>query len=183
MALGDSLTGPVGAQTAYDWFSIANHKVGTPLSLLAEAGTAGQQTGQMLARVNTDVVALSPNYCTVLGGTNDVGAGVAAATTQANLASIYDALAAAGIGIIAFTIPPRTSLDPGEDVNLRTVNAWLRNNIGTWPNARLCDWSAALSENADEADPVDAYFSDGVHWSASGATAAAAVLAPILGSI
>lgn len=151
-------------------------------SAATNAGVAGNTTAQMLARVAADVTALAPRYVSVLGGTNDVGNDVSAATTIANLTAIYNAIVAAGGKFVACTIPPRmgvdavTPLTAAEVVLLKTVNAWIRVNYSTWAGARLCDWTWALSNGTDESSPLAANFSDNVHPNATGA----AIMAPIM---
>lgn len=176
---GDSITLNQSWWTAMDdatgnRFSVSP-VIASPLSG-TNAGVAGNTTAQMLTRVATDVVALAPRYVSVLGGTNDVGAAVGAATTIANLAAIYDALVAGGAKFVACTIPPRTGLASDQALNLRTVNAWIRTHYANWAGARLCDWAWTLSDGTDESSPLADNFLDGVHPNAAGA----ALMAPLM---
>jgi lysophospholipase L1-like esterase len=179
VVLGDSLTVPIGDpdNTAQDWFATANADAN--LQLIANAGIGGETTEQILARVDDDVLAQSPQVTTVLAGTNDVFMGVDAATIQNNLSMIYDKLAFTNVGIIAFTIPPMLVQDEVKAQTLRDVNAWMRANVeSNWPGAKLVDWSEALSWEGDEALPNPAYVVDGIHFSEQGADAAGDAAAP-----
>ena len=53
-------------------------------------GISGQITGQMLARMQADVVALKPRAMLVLAGTNDIARGVPLSAIQNNLTMIAD---------------------------------------------------------------------------------------------
>jgi lysophospholipase L1-like esterase len=171
--LGDSLTAPVGdaQQADADWLAHADPD--KRFELVANAGIPGQRSDEILARVDSDVIARSPAWCTVLAGTNDVSQDVDAMTIIANLMRIYDALEQAGIGIIAITIPPKVMLSPTQADNQRAVNAWMREHVeADWPGAVLADWSGELSQDGDEVEPVAEYFHDGTHFSATGAQVA-----------
>jgi lysophospholipase L1-like esterase len=179
VVLGDSITAPIGDpdNTAQDWFATANEDAN--LELIGNAGVGGETTDQILARVDKDVLERAPQFATVLAGTNDVYGGVDAVTITANLSLIYDKLTFTDIGIIAFTIPPMLLEDEVKAQTLRDVNAWMRATVESkWPNAKLVDWSEALSINGDEALPNPAYVVDGIHFSAEGATAAGEAAAP-----
>lgn len=184
VVLGDSLTAPVGdpANAAQDWFATANAEAN--MQLIANAGIGGETTEQLLARVDTDVLAQAPQFATVLGGTNDVFKGVDAATITTNLSLIYDKLAFTNVGIIAFTVPPILIQDEVKAQTLRDVNAWMRATVeSNWPNAKLVDWSEALSWDGDEALPNPSFVVDGIHFSEAGAKAAGEAAAPTFEAI
>ncbi len=184
VVLGDSLTAPIGDpnNTAQDWFATANEDAN--LQLIGNAGVGGETTEQILSRVDRDVLALAPEWTTVLAGTNDVFQGIDAATIEANLSLIYDKLAFTNVGIIAFTIPPLFLQDEVKAQTLRDVNAWLRDNVvSKWPNTQLVDWSDELSWEGDEALPNPSYFGDGVHFTEEGAVVAGEAAAPTFEAI
>lgn len=168
-----------------NWLAMANASAGYPASFIRNAGVSGNTTAQMAARVTADVVAYNPKVCLVLGGTNDAAAGTGSAVTIANLISIFDALVGAGIRPVACTVPPRTGISaPEERETISGTNTWLRDNFQSlYPTGKLCDWFSVLSEDGNVDNPVDAYFSDGIHFNAAGAAAAAAVLAVVLAAL
>lgn len=181
MLLGDSITAGSGGDTG--WHVQANGRAGFPLRFISNAGVGGDRTDQMLARIDTDVIDLLPDVCIVLGGTNDVGQGVSAATIQGYLSDIYDALEAEGIAIVACTIPPRGDLDAGEDTTLLAVNDWIEANYSNWSNAYLCDWNDEMTLSGAEGVDYDPdLFSDHVHPNAAGHKVMGSVLGPVLAS-
>lgn len=150
-----------------------------PAYMARNSGIAGQTAQQIAARVQTDVVAYHPDWCTVLAGTNNAYDADPSATITA-LTSTYDQLQAARIGIIACTIPPRlyTQGDPAVST---AVNAWIRSHYTNWSKSRLCDWNPSLRTSGGtemQYDPT--YFSDGVHPNSAGADVMASVLRPVL---
>ena len=173
--MGDSISTP----KYNDWWTQATTTAGRTVSVLSQLAVGGERTDQVLARI-PNALTYNPTWISVLAGTNDVGQDIATATITANLTSIYDQITAAGVGLIIYTVPPRGDGSGTQGQTLRDVNAWLRANHTTWPDALFVDWSNALSENANEADPIDAYFEDSVHPNATGRTAMADVLAPVL---
>lgn len=178
MLLGDSLS----TATYNDWWTQATTSAGRTVSVLTTSAVGGERADQILARVRPDVIDHNPTWVSVLAGTNDVGQSVSAATIEANLSDIYDACTAYGAKLIVYTIPPRTTSGEPMAQILRDVNAWIRANYSSWSGALLCDWSDALSENDDEADPIDSYFVDGVHPNSTGRAVMAGVLDDVLAS-
>lgn len=68
------------------------------------AGVSGNETGQMLARFQSDALDQHPGVLVLLGGTNDIRHLDSADTT--NLFAMADRAKAAGIRVIVGTIPP-----------------------------------------------------------------------------
>lgn len=183
VVLGDSLTAPIGRPDRDDdWWRWADPD--RRFEVIANAGVPGERTDQILARVERDVIVRGPRWCTVLAGTNDVALNVDAATIIANLTSIYDALTSAGIGVIAFTLPPLVMMDPSKVAAHQEVNAWLREHVTTdWPGSVLVDWAAELSTTGDGTGPRPEYFRDGVHFSPAGAEAAGRLAKAVLDDV
>lgn len=173
--MGDSIS----ADPYNDWWTQATATAGRTVSVLTELAVGGERTDQLLARI-PNALTYHPTWISALIGSNDVGQDVAVATITANLTSIYDQVTDAGVGLVIYTLPPRGDGTGTQAQALKDVNAWLRTNHTTWPDALFVDWSDALSENANEADPIDAYFDDLVHPNATGRTVMAGVLAPVL---
>jgi lysophospholipase L1-like esterase len=154
----------------------AQSLTGHRLRSLGNMAQAGQTTAQILARVDA-TLALEPGAVHLLAGTNDVGLDVAAATTQANLAAYYDACAAAGVRVIAGTIPPNDGWTSGQRQAQTETNAWLRDQVATRRGWVLVDYAAAVTD-PDTGGYVPGYAqSDGTHPSQPGAQAMGRVLA------
>lgn len=183
VALGDSLTHPVGTGGDADWLGWADPD--GRFELIGNAGVPGERSDEILARVGQDVVARHPAWVTVLAGTNDISQDVRAEPIIFSLTRIYDALDAAGIRFVAITIPPLVMMSPERVATHEAVNAWMRERVeADWPGVGvLGDWSAALSTNGDGISPAPGFFPDGVHFSAAGAQAAGTALAPLFARI
>ncbi|MBF0472596.1 MAG: hypothetical protein HQK91_12415 [Nitrospirae bacterium] len=117
VAFGDSLT--VGYQSP----TMENpYYLETPyIDFLAEKtenkfnfimkGISGEMTEEMLRRFDEDVISFKPNYVIILGGTNDIGWGIAIDETADNLFAMYDLAIKANIIPIAVTIPSIRGFD------------------------------------------------------------------------
>jgi lysophospholipase L1-like esterase len=99
-------------------------------------GISGQITGQMLGRMQADVIALRPAAVVVLAGTNDIARGVSPETIQNNLTMIATLAEAAKIKVVLASILPvhdynkdqnraweRTSRRPPETI--KALNQWI----------------------------------------------------------
>lgn len=150
------LGSPANQALAASWFNVACQKSLGTMRYVINAGVSGNTTTQMLARIQTDVIAYAPQWCIVMGGTND--SGTTEATTRSNLAAIYTALLAAGIMPIACTIPPRT--DSGSAVV--RINPWIR-AYATKNRLPLLDFHALLTDNGANAYKSGYDYGDGVH--------------------
>lgn len=78
ITLGDSRTAAGSDSTSYKdrgWFQWLNILLGQRLELLYNAGVSGDTTSQMLARVNSDVLAYNPGWVFHYGFINDIQAG------------------------------------------------------------------------------------------------------------
>lgn len=150
------------------------------LKSLKNAGGSGERTDQMLARLATDVITYSPDWCIVQGGGNDVTQGKTAAQIEASLTSIYAQLLAAGIRVVACTITPTINADTAsEKAVLYAVNAWIRSYARANRGIVLCDWFNAIAD-ATTGNPATGMTSDGVHPSPIGALRMGRVLATAL---
>jgi lysophospholipase L1-like esterase len=171
--LGDSITLANDAEwrnVAY--FGWANALAGTPFQVSVFSGVGGNTTGQMLARVANDIVAQSPSWCCVMGGTNDISGGVVTLPTmQSNLSGICDALHAAGIRIILCTITPSTSYNTADEKQLwHDINGWIRTYAAAHSSyITLADVGELYADPGNDGQPLAGYTHDGVHPNALGA--------------
>lgn len=194
VALGDSITAQSssGAGTSdtassgnYRWHATgylgwAQTLLRHRFALLKNAGVSGQRSDQILARVQTDVVELNPAWCIVLAGTNDILQSISHATLIANLGAIYDALRAAGIRVVACTIPPvNSATTTAQREALYGANDFIRDYARTHPDVVVVDWHAAVADPATGAWITNAS-GDGVHPSAFGAFRMGQVMANAL---
>ncbi len=100
-------------------------------------GISGQITGQMLGRLQADVIDLQPRVMVFLGGTNDLARGVSLSAIQDNIGMIADLAAANGIRPVLAALLPvsdhhqetnprfrRTVGRPPQDI--LDLNAWIK---------------------------------------------------------
>ena len=81
-------------------------------------GISGQITGQMLGRMESDVIKLQPSLILVLAGTNDIARGVSIATIESNLSAIADLADFHQIKVILASVLP-VRLSQGRESELR----------------------------------------------------------------
>jgi len=104
-------------------------------------GISGQITGQMLGRMESDVIRLQPAAVVVLAGTNDIARGVPLGTIEDNLTMIADLADAYKIKTILASVLPVS--DYHKDVNpnyemtrprppasIRALNDWIKTFCG-----------------------------------------------------
>lgn len=162
VALGDSLTSGYG-DSGPSWPSRLDTQ-DPYLRLLHNAGVPGDLTSGMRSRLSSDVVAYKPDVVFVMGGTNDIGHYVSAATTIANLRAIIVAAKAKGITVVLMTIPPDSY--PAWAGQINSLNSQIVHLANSYVLA-VVDVHAALSTS--DGVYVDKYTVDGVHFSALGA--------------
>mgnify|MGYP000946428742 FL=1 len=146
-------------------------------------GASGENSTQVAARV-ASVVAAAPEWCVVHCGTNDLYVGpVAYEMTIANLTTIYSALLAAGIRVVAMPIIPRAkdaasgSLPTAQRQQLHRINNWIRRTAALTPGIVLADPSLNIVDHSvTNGDPIGAltaaataYTVDGLHPAPRGA--------------
>jgi acyl-CoA thioesterase-1 len=178
VALGDSLT--VGFQS-YDLFGdmrksapytdylvdyITRDFASDSLSIeIVNKGIVGELTEQMLARFDSDVIGLSPGVVIILGGSNDLGWGLAPRQIFLNLNKMYKLSLENRIAPVACTVPSIRGYDEGippRKVLNRLVQEHCR-EIGI----RCVDvFSATIEESTSRV--ASQYSSDGLHLSSEG---------------
>lgn len=191
VAFGDSITAncnqigstSVIGSNSMSWIESANAQAGSPMVLLANLGVSGNTTTQMLARVST-VVAYSPRFCLVLGGQNDSLSSTGTVTTSYNnLVSIYQALMAAGIYVIAVSVLPDSQGVTDQSKAKLRLNALL---LQYWRGRRGGEFVDLYRTVNDPLQPggnaigsPDFALADGIHPSVNGAWKMGTALAPV----
>lgn len=144
IVLGDSIDAGADLDDYYSAGSVFSDLCilsGQKVKWLRNSGNPGDTTAAVLARVYTEAINLSPGIVIIGGGvTNDHGAGVAEATTRANLSAMVDALRTAGITVAARTTTPVDVVGSGAYSTLATRRAAVQRH-----NAWLQAWCAARS--------------------------------------
>jgi lysophospholipase L1-like esterase len=155
VALGDSTTagtpgfkspleappsGEGDVESQYAWWLQRTH----PDWHVLNRGVNGERSDQIRARFERDVLGVRPAAVVIIAGVNDVYQGLAAATVQAELESMYAAAAAARIPAVAGTIIPFNTATPDQNERMRAVNDWIRDYTASHPVMTFCDTRAAV---------------------------------------
>lgn len=172
---------------AFGAFSWANVRLGHRLTLVKNAGVAGQRSDHIAARL-TDVTGLAvvPDWCIVADWfTNDVLTDTnTAAQIKAQGELIVSGLLAAGLKVVLCTGNPTAGFTTsGRKATVSQVNAWVRAQA-TRPGVVVCDAAPLMAQPADGL-PRTNMLRDGTHHSGLGGYTAgkalAAALAPFVG--
>ena len=116
-----------------------------------DKGISGQNTTQMLARFQKDVIDLEPQVVVIMGGTNDLAQGVSKEEIVSNIYQMAEMASAAGIKVVLCTVTPNNDtysrLDPkNKGPHIIELNGMLKDltNKGfTW-----CDyWSSLVADD------------------------------------
>ena len=171
VALGDSLT----AWPSGNPWPVRLDALDSRLHLVNNAGVPGDETADMLARMNSDVYAYKPSVLFVLAGTNDLGHDVSPATTIANLRAIIVGAKAHKATVVLILIPPDSYT--GMASRIDSLNAQIT-SLGNAYKLVVVDIHTPLST------PTGVYQSkfttDGLHFSTLGAqTVANAIYARV----
>lgn len=143
--LGDSIT---------DGWELNQYFVSKPY---LNRGISGQITGQMLGRLQADVIDLDPRVMVLLGGTNDLARGVDLAAIRNNIQMIADLAAANGIQPILASILPVSDYHADKDPrfrrtpdrspdDIRSLNDWMR-GFAQNRGYRYLDYFAAMVDD------------------------------------
>ncbi|HYL36441.1 MAG TPA: GDSL-type esterase/lipase family protein [Bryobacteraceae bacterium] len=139
-------------------------------------GIGGQITGQMLGRMESDVIRLQPAAIVVLGGTNDIARGVPINAIEDNLAMIADLAAFYKIRVVLASLLPISDYHKDADPNyertrtrppstIRTLNDWIKGLCGK-RNLIYLDYYSQVVDSSGflKADLSD----DGLHPNSAG---------------
>ena len=147
---GDSITFNGGrsdySPTIYNgngFWGWAQFLLGHALITLANLGVTGQQTAQMVARIN-DVLNYRPGWVHILAGTNDVNHDIPYGQIVQNLDYMLGVMEGQGVRAVLGTIPPNNSLTATQRLVLNQVNAWIRTQGKARGNVIVVDYYAAL---------------------------------------
>lgn len=121
ITIGDSALSPHsrGTRDPYAWASMFNPKI----MYARNAGISTQGSADLLARIQSDVIAYSPDVVIINVGTNDAGNSVALSTYAANVKAIIAAIKASGARCVLSTVIPSANTTRQQYID--TYNAWL----------------------------------------------------------
>jgi lysophospholipase L1-like esterase len=138
-----------GAVCGRGWYNWAEAFSGLRFTLVRNAGVSGNTSAQMLARLQTDVLAYDSDWVWIGGPVNDISGDVASATTIANMTSILTAILATGRRVVLLTCAPSTSYSTtGRKQALSDVNRWMRSLPSTTRGVVVVDAQRVLVDPA-----------------------------------
>lgn len=177
LTMGDSLTnaGLYQARIVYDQTTIWG---------FINKGVSGENTTQMLARFNTDIVAnsIAGEYCVIFGGINDLAQGTAAITIKSNLAAMYALAKGAGLKVIAITTSPwkgNAYWDITKQVQQDILNAWILANTNNVDYK--IDIYSLLVDPSVAYTLLPSYDADHLHWTTAGYNAVGDLISSSVG--
>lgn len=149
-----------------------------------DAGISGNETSQMLARFDTDVMAYHPDVVVILGGVNDIkNSGVDPATIASNIFAMVQKAESAGAKVIVGTVlsigiayAPQTFLDQA-DPQIDALNKLLVAGASAY-GYTIVDYHPAML--AADGTANGALLIDGLHPNDAGYAVMWKVLKPLL---
>lgn len=161
-----------------------------------DKGISGQNTTQMRARFQKDVIALNPKAFVIMGGTNDIAQGTSDDDIFDNVAYMASEAKTAGIKVVICSITPNNR-DYGSTVGWKSVHIEALNSrykaLCESEGYTYCDyWSSLVARNSDEAaisTDIDHGLKDGyklyddLHPGPAAYTVMEGIIKPILDSI
>lgn len=163
----DSVTKSINSRGAFQW---ANVFLNQAFDIIKYSGLAGNDSSEMLARIQTDVIAYSPDYCYIPLTSNDMNLLFdTAANIQSRYTQMFDLLTAAGIKIITTTCVSSdyyfdegtTEQKAAKKTAWHGINYWIKNYVKDHPNIILVD-VASVGTDASTGRPITNY-TDGTH--------------------
>lgn len=154
-----ALNSTVGTYLAGGWFHEFCARSGQAARFVRNSGVSGENTTQMLARLQSTVLAYSPDLVLLLAGNNDPVTSVSEATSRANFRALVDGILAAGAIPVIGTITPRT-VSTYRAAHLR-LNEFLR-GLAVEYGVPLVDFYKAMVDPAT-GGPATGLTYDGVH--------------------
>ena len=120
-----------------------------------DKGISGQNTTQMRARFDKDVIALNPKVFVIMAGTNDIAQGTSNDDIFNNIAYMAATAKAAGIKVVICSITPnnRNYTSVGwKSVFIEALNVRFKTLCDSTDGYTYCDyWSSLVARNASEA--------------------------------
>lgn len=160
--LGDSITAGSGSSGGekQQWPVALCMLSKGKIRMLRNAGVVGETSGQILARVDSQVVPYAPDLCFVCGFTNDTDTATAISVTLASLEEIFNKLISNGIVPIFISGPPYTSTTANKS-NQENRNSSIKILCDYMDIVHIDPWKFVLDEVTG--DWITTYTSDNKH--------------------
>ena len=119
-------------------------------------GLNSDQSSHIDARIQSDVIDQGAQTVVILIGTNDITAGVALATIEADIHSLPQSWQlSAGLTVCLASVPPRNDWNSTQNAKRASLNAWLQSH-SIANSYRFADLYNAVKNplNPDQIDPA-----------------------------
>lgn len=145
----------------------------TPDQWASNRGLNSDQSSHVDNRIQGDVIDQGAQTVAILIGTNDITAGVALSTIEANIQSATNKAATAGLTVCLCSVPPNNAWNSTQNTKRNDLNAWIQ-GLCTANAYRFADVYNTVKNpsNPDQISP--SYDSgDGLHFTTAGLQAIA----------
>lgn len=152
-----------------------------------DKGISGQNTTQMRARFQKDVVELNPLVAVIMGGTNDLAQGVAKEDIVANIAAMAEMARDAGIQVVMCTVTPNndtySKLSPKQKgTHIIALNGMLKDYADAQGIAWCDYWSSLVATDGLSLDEAYRLY-DNLHPGPDGYDVMEGIIKPIIDSL
>jgi lysophospholipase L1-like esterase len=141
-------------------------------------GVNGERSDQIAARFARDVIDAPPAAVIIIAGVNDVYQGRDVEHVTAELRTMYDRAAHAGIRVIAGSIVPYNTATPDQNDRMHRINDWVRQQVRIDPAVAFVDTRAAVAASGNPDRLAES--PDGLHPSPQGYRLMADAIRPVL---
>ena len=139
-----------------------------PVQLAANRGLNAAVSADLDARIQGDVIDQGAQSVVILIGTNDITAGTALATIEANIQSAAGKVATAGRSVCLCSVPPRNAWNASQNTKRNDLNAWIQSHSAA-NGYRFADVYTAVKNPSNPDQLAPAYDAgDGLHFSQAG---------------
>jgi lysophospholipase L1-like esterase len=152
-----------------------------------DRGVSGQNTTQMLARFDKDIVDLNPQVVVIMGGTNDLAQGVTKKQILANLTAMAEKADAAGIKVVLCSVTPcndnYSKLSPkNKGPHIVELNGMIKEYVDSKGFAYCNYWPALVADDQLALHPNYCLY-DRLHPGPDGYDVMEAIIKPIIDSL
>ena len=152
-----------------------------------DRGVSGQNTTQMLARFDKDIVDLNPKVVVIMGGTNDLAQGVTKKQILSNLSAMAEKADAAGIKVVLCSVTPcndnYSKLSPkNKGPHIIELNGMIKEYVDS-KGFTYCNYWPELVADDQLALHPDYRLYDNLHPGPDGYDVMEAIIKPIIDSL
>lgn len=133
----------LGSSTTSNWDLVQSF----PVKNYVNKGVIRNDTSDMLARFQPDVINLKPAVVVIWAGENDIQHGVALSTTQANISAMLQKASAAGIRVVFCTVQPKKGSAAVQNPAIEDFNQWLT-TFAADNGAKVADYYSVLVDSS-----------------------------------